>query len=730
MELTEQDFEIIPVRDYLTELDRAVLNNDYDKIIDLISRGSTIYIKDKLCGGYLNRKQKTQHKTCIKNICNKTSVYYAFYINYCIYRHIVYNLKELETRNIIKMPNIEYECCCTSPYKYYNKYDSTYYNYVSIKKTFIILSEIMGTINTNQIIRDKNIKLIDNLLNFLCIYDKPQLSKLDTNILYRNTIILKENYETSTKIISLLLNQQCYEIYKYYLTTKWPDMTGRIDEIYTDVMYDINYVNQCDKKDILLLTLMNGDNDGIVNKLLTKGSRIPSNVNTVLNELLEQEYFKTVTYLLTKIDVQTILSPQNTTHNIINNIKMNITDKINMLDILNNRNALELTSQMIMNVMNNSTSYDILLAISKNSEFNKYIDQSCIMYAIKAIKYNELDILLKHGRKSLIDGEDITNVPIMHYLKTTNKDTSDAINLLQVLLRYDPNLNITDTTGLSPLLISVKDNRKNTVELMVARGADPFYKDPYGSNAIHNAIKDNYYEIIQILAPCKKNGQYLINEIDKYMKSPLILSLDCNDPELAMSIIIKIDGINLDYYDSNGMSILNHIIDSPKLTDVTKYHLINMLITRDINLLEANKIDSKPIVVKAVENNLFHVVVLIMNKLISKGEIQVGDTDIIKSIKNNTLTNIITKDTTRPNFYSLVVLYLKQNIHKLNSLPIKHKVITNQQLTLIESIKTIHDPERVKKHAFIKLLFMMMLLVLGMIEKTSKKIDKSTLLKQ
>ena len=71
--LSDSDFDIAPNRDFLTELDRATLDNNYDKVINLLSRGSTIYnsSNEKLCNGIINRKyRQTSHK-CIKNICYK-----------------------------------------------------------------------------------------------------------------------------------------------------------------------------------------------------------------------------------------------------------------------------------------------------------------------------------------------------------------------------------------------------------------------------------------------------------------------------------------------------------------------------------------------------------------------------------------------------------------------------------------------------------------------------------
>jgi hypothetical protein len=205
----------------------------------------------------------------------------------------------------------------------------------------------------------------------------------------------------------------------------------------------------------------------------------------------------------------------------------------------------------------------------------------------------------------------------------------------------------------------------------------------------------------------------------------LMLCIESKIPEKLFRILTKIDGINLEYYDTNGMNVLNYIIDSKVLKEDIKYNLVEILIANDINLLEANKVDSKPIVVKAVENDLFNIVVLIMNKLINKAEIQVGDDDIIRYIKYGTSNKITVKDTTRPNFYPLVIMYLKQNMHKLNV-----KKYEDNKRTLIDIIK-MQDRNNINiEHCLVKWLFMTMVMILGIIEKHYMKNNSKKLINE
>jgi hypothetical protein len=58
-----------------------------------------------------------------------------------------------------------------------------------------------------------------------------------------------------------------------------------------------------------------------------------------------------------------------------------------------------------------------------------------------------------------------------------------------------------------------------------------------------------------------------------------------------------------------------------------------------------------------------------MDKLIKDKDIEVDATDIISGIKANRVDNIVVRDQRGPNFYSLVIMYLKQNLHRTVKAP-------------------------------------------------------------
>jgi hypothetical protein len=162
-----EDLEIILNKDYLGDITKAVLNNDNDKLEELITKGSTIFTKHKLCNGYLDRKYRSNHKTCIKSICYKTPVYYAFYMNYCLIKQLIYYLKELITRaDDIKLideceilfRNIsDIDCGCSIINKFNVKYDSNYCDYNRWNDIImeLIKSIIMEVIKRNNITENR-----------------------------------------------------------------------------------------------------------------------------------------------------------------------------------------------------------------------------------------------------------------------------------------------------------------------------------------------------------------------------------------------------------------------------------------------------------------------------------------------------------------------------------------------------------------------------------------------
>ena len=101
--LTKITNNIIPHNNFLSDLDRAVLNNDDDKIKYLLKLGNAIYKQEltsnkSLCCNSLNKFIKN-HNECINMICFKTSLYYAFIYNNYLTTNIFKFLLNIHNNN-------------------------------------------------------------------------------------------------------------------------------------------------------------------------------------------------------------------------------------------------------------------------------------------------------------------------------------------------------------------------------------------------------------------------------------------------------------------------------------------------------------------------------------------------------------------------------------------------------------------------------------------------------
>lgn len=672
--LNDTDFNYILEKDYLTELERSVLSNDLDKIKFLISRGETIYSFNKLCNGYLDRKYKINHTKCIKNICYKTALYYAFFINHNITRYIF---------NFVNN-QIEFSCGCELLNHFFESYNSNSYQF-SFKSNF--LSEHFKSFNLDNYC-DVNI----DMLTFECLFKKINLS-INSDYLPK----LSNIYNTNIKIINLLLNQQAYELYKYYLLNN-NDIFNKLNIIYDDSLIDINYYNLNENKNILMLTLINNDDDKIISRLLEKGCDIPNNINNILKDCLNLCHYKSVKLLLRRINNEQLYNPYCLFTEILQNSKIIDEEKIEMMKIIEEKQNVSITNKLLIDILKSTISLKCLTLLVNNNSFSENIDQSVITFCIQIKKSHELDLLLKFGRKLLINGEDLHQIPLFIYLRETKIDDDESLNILNTILRFEPKLDIFNELNESPLIVATKNNRKETVSLLINRGSNPFLRDNHNDNCLHIAIKNNYELLTELLCTYKSQGIYLVNEPTIDMKSCLTLTLECNNPFIYFKYLVSVDGINLNYCDADNKSVIYYIISSNINNDL-KINICKILFEKNINIKEILETD-KNLLSNCIAGDQYVIIEMLINKLIQQKDILIDDQDIISAIRNNKINNYHLK-----NIYSPAISYLRQNIFKIK----KEKLILNDELVML------------RKKMFVYILFMIWFLVLGFIEKYMSK---------
>jgi hypothetical protein len=196
--------------------------------------------------------------------------------------------------------------------------------------------------------------------------------------------------------------------------------------------------------------------------------------------------------------------------------------------------------------------------------------------------------------------------------------------------------------------------------------ASPFDYDNSGHNSFHYAILKNNMHAINVMKKFEYKGHKIINEKTKISELlPIILAIDGDNPVAITNILFSEEGLDYNGRTPDGENVLHYLLKA-NINIKTKKTLFKMYLTKNIDLLESNKSDMKPIVVGAVERNLYDIVILIMNRLLELGEIKFDGydniRDIRKLIQDHRQKNIIVKDQHSPNYYFLVMVYLKTAI--------------------------------------------------------------------
>lgn len=289
---------------------------------------------------------------------------------------------------------------------------------------------------------------------------------------------------------------------------------------------------------------------------------------------------------------------------------------------------------------------------------------SHIMLAIKEGNIEVLKLLLKYGADPFSSIANTT--PTLYAIE------NDKLTSLECLLLYGSEKGM-EYNGIAnnahkqitPLMMAISKNKLTAVELLIKYGANPFIYTS-GLNALHYAIQQNKYEIVSFIKDYEKTGKILINEptTETLKRTAIFLAIDTKDPIKFTDLLLHNKNIEFNHIMTNGSNILNYILMSRHKLE-TKITLFKRYINENIDL--TNQVNDTPLIVYAVENNMFDIVVMIMNKLIQRNEISVvgyekNDNNIIKiiSLAGNKKIQIVSKDKSKTNYYPLVVVYLKQ----------------------------------------------------------------------
>jgi len=511
------------------------------------------------------------------------------------------------------------------------------------EKNKLELERLLATNNSNKS-NDKSINI--RLLSASC----GQLKKL------------WDKYTTSCNIVKLLFNQQAYEYYKYNMINKLYKLELILDEITLNPYVDINYhISTGDN--ILSLTITQQNRSELVVKIKKLGGRLPD-IMTIA-DVIGKCFIGNVKEIVRNVDPEYLGDPDRLLSTILSNEKMMSSDKIELVEILIQRGLLDNSISVIQTCLKNDKSISL---IEKLSERKKIIEKTCsydIYLCIKLMKHRELNVLFTNCPKLINDNyEELP--PIIHYFNETKKDDVEEKLLLKVIINNKPNLNVTNKSQETPLLIAIKNERQESFNLLFGMNANPFDYDNTGYNSFHYAIMKNNMYSLNLMKKSEYKGQKIVNEKSKISELiPMIMAIEGENPVTITNILFSEDGFDYNGRSPDGENVLHYLLRA-NISPKTKKVLFKMYLTKNIDLLEPNKSDMKPIVVRAVERNLYDIVIMIMNRLLELGEIKFDGydniRDIRKLIQDNRPKNIIVKDQHNPNYYFLVMVYLKNAI--------------------------------------------------------------------
>jgi hypothetical protein len=707
----------------LTNFDKNIIDNNITNINKFLEKGELIYYTQTLCCGIYQKKFKTHPIKCHSLICHKTSVYYALWMNnyyatkiYFIIIEILkttyiinYDKEDIEIqkiKNIIKniidvFTNINCNCNIKTNV-YYNdnnfNYGTIYETYKNIPLLINLLSNLYGYTQlqiNNDDITDINkieydmecfkVNIININDNNNDLYGDIDLQKTHINKLEK----LWNKYKTNNEIVILMFNQQLLEYYKYALDNNLIYIDKTIDEIKKNKYIDVNYQSLFDKHNMYSMTIYKQDAPEILNKLHSIGCHLPEHYDkdTTIINIMNTNLIKNLKEFIRTCDDKYFFNIYQIFTEILHYNMMRTIDKLEIIEFLVFKGVLDNVENIISIILKHELSLQLLEKIINRKVIINKANIYDITLCIQLIKYRELNLLLK-SNITLIDGKN-NIIPLFVFL-TELKNENELIgkNILKSLLDNKPNINVKDNLGRTPLILAVIMKKNMYVEMLLKYNSNSFEKDDNGYNCLHHAIINECINIIEQLKDIEHNKnnetnendnnseKKLINEKTNNNKNALLLALETNMPLKITKILLTVSNIDYYFLNENNDNILHHIINT-QLTKKEKTEIFKCYIETNIifDLISISNYDSKPLILRAVENNLFHVVIMILCKLLKINEIKLvyddtyvkkNDFDIYYLLQNNKIKDILPIDTKKINFYPLIILYLKEEIKMVN----------------------------------------------------------------
>ncbi|EAX95794.1 ankyrin repeat protein, putative [Trichomonas vaginalis G3] len=179
--------------------------------------------------------------------------------------------------------------------------------------------------------------------------------------------------------------------------------------------------------------------------------------------------------------------------------------------------------------------------IFKNNTFsNKYnrTGSGIIHFACKSQNNDICRLLLESYDQIIVNDNNVEDYEL------EEEDYEDESIL------HGPDINEKDKFGETALHVAVRNNCKETAEILISYGANVNEKDEYGKTALHYAAENNDKEIVEVLISHGAN----INEKDKNGVKAICIAARHNSGETAEVLISH--GANINEKDKNGVKAI------------------------------------------------------------------------------------------------------------------------------------------------------------------------------
>jgi hypothetical protein len=662
----------------LLALDKLVISNNYEKVLNSVKNGETLFKHNRLCNGLYMDQIGKHPKLCRKQVCYRTALFYALknncYAYMSIYKTLILIFMEYpEIHKGCKCCNIKIDenylllhntlidildrvwnikCECVDKFFLHKTYKSTFLNFTYMDKILknipIITDELIKICKTNNTITDvsfyddnfsfcihHDMKKYINILNHQDItveHNKEKIGKIN-----RKLIDVYNWYIENTKICKLLFNLQALEIFKHNINTNVhvDDINKQTNDIYNNNDLDIDFYTSSIKS--ALEMCLENDLSSTVDILLQKKAKLVR--SDIFFNALQKKNYRSCIKVIDLIDSIT----DNICNTILLDTEMDIELKNNFFQKFIDL-GYKFESNIILNLAiqlpEHNNIVNTLLSVIKPEIADVYI-------AIEYNKQNTFKIILDNGFD--INSKSDNYDPII-FGCLNNPD------LLSILFEHNPDIDVLSNNNETCIWRACLSGCDETTQLLLDRGSDYAIRDETDNTLLMIGMYNEY-----IISPLLLKQDILNSENNIGYTLP-IAAVYTRNPLPKFNKLITVEGINFNHTDKNGLTVIDHIIICKTMTSNKKTKILEKVLPKIDFTLKPK--DGKPFLVKAIEVNDYIVTKCIFEYLLKTGKLELSYNGQIQNdlVKSFTLHQVSVKIKMKYDIdiYTLVYNYLKQ----------------------------------------------------------------------